>query len=111
MVTARPPQPLTDGAAVGSDGWVSTRVDDIAVHVHIARDAGTYVVRGVLIESDAEVTTDTLRRVQPARILAKVLSESVEIGNVRVDGDVLALRATAYDDNDLSLGTLRRRTP
>jgi hypothetical protein len=78
---------------LGLDGWVTTSTENgVAVHVKARRRSdGHLIVTGVLIEAD-EVTTETLRQVQPSRILA-----------------ALRLSPGEDDDSGTTLGDLRRR--
>lgn len=107
---------LSDGSAIGN-GWVSTQTaDGVAVHAHLGVHEGRVVVTGVLVEAD-EVTTDVLRQVQTARILAKVAADDVVLagGNhssIVMSGETLALlEAVGPADAELTLGQLRSRSP
>jgi len=99
------------GAWVAPDGWASTKTEDgVEVHVRVRQGPdGRLVVTGVLVEAD-EVTTDTLRQVQPTRVLAGVGTQpSSRFANVRVTADGLLEAYSHADDSDTTLGALRAR--
>lgn len=93
---------------IAPDGWVSVRLDDGVTTVHVRVGApevedigGGYtlrrpVVTAIMIEGP-EVTTDTLRQIQPARVLAAI--------------DPNEWRAPASSDDATTMGGLRARTP
>lgn len=133
---------MAEGAGIwiGDDGWVATSTEDgVDVHIRVRpRADGQLVVTGVLIEAE-EVTTDTLRHVYPARILAAAamgaqpstrswrlstsdgrprLTDSPPIEgepfsvpvDVSVDRDALLKHYADADDGGTTLGDLRSRT-
>lgn len=107
---------LSDGTAV-SGRWISTRTaEGVEVHARMARRDGRIVVSGLLIECD-EVTTDVLRQVQPARILARLMADDIVLAEadellVHVPGRQTAiLQSVGPGDDSLTLGELRANAP
>lgn len=98
------------GAKAALDGWVSTKTDDGALHIRVKRVEGRLVVVSVLVEAD-EITTDTLRQVQPTRVLASVDSffgPGLQ-GATLITGDAMLMLAASGDDSETTLGELRSR--
>ena len=64
---------MTKPPRIASDGWVSLELDDeVRAHLRIGRGHdGDVVVTGLYLEAE-QITSDTLRRVHPGRILAAV---------------------------------------
>lgn len=118
------------GPVVAPDGWISLELeDDLRAHLHIAANsAGEIVVNGLYLDGE-HITTDTLRRVHPGRIVAAVrgqVPESIEAvtrrtteGHTRLTDEYLrssdfAARLVAFSprgDDGVELGELRARAP
>lgn len=121
---------MTEGPLIKNDGWISCELDDdLRVHLHVAmRDdvvvthGDAVVVNGLYIHAD-EITTETFRRVHPARILAAVnqlddeqIWERTE-GGVRLSDEykrsaAFAVRLVAFSspgDAGLAIDELRAR--
>ncbi len=114
---------VADNPIKSTDGWVSVRTrEGVAVHLHVDRDQyGDEVVTDVLVTA-ADVTTNVLRRIQPARILAALGDPSADVPLVVTSDtdnadDLLAQARTRerraalqpLDDSSLTLGELRAR--
>ncbi|MEJ7766151.1 MAG: hypothetical protein WKF86_11710, partial [Acidimicrobiales bacterium] len=108
---------------IETDKWISVKLDgDLRAHLHLGRREGRTVVDGLYLWGE-EITTATLPRVHPARVLASVRQEDfapksrrTETGWALTDEykksaafllDLIAL--TGVDDADVTLGDLRSR--
>lgn len=101
MQKAHPPG-ATPGAWLAPDGWATTMTDDGAtVHVKVRQGPdGGLRITGVLVEAE-EVTTETLRQIQPARVLAGLRSQASSRSWRLADrGDWTELTADPIHDED-----------
>jgi hypothetical protein len=86
---------LSNGAVVGSDGWISSAVDDgTTVHLKVGRHEHRVVVKALVLTGD-EITTDTLRSVHPARILSALRGAEIDFGTAD-DGRHYVLDGDAF---------------
>lgn len=111
--------PSLSGVQVHSDRWCSVRDGDLEVHARIGLNDQKQVVITDLLVSGAEITTDTLRRLYPARILAGLTTNALpmelhleeEPTSFYLSGAALLnmLARLAGDDANLTIGELHQR--
>lgn len=97
---------------IASDGWISADLgDDLRVHVRVGRaaDRWSVAITGLYIDAP-DITSSTLQRVHPTRVLAAI--ESVGPDLRRPDGSqIFESMGQVGPDKDagLTLGELRSR--
>lgn len=116
-------------ASAEADGWISAKVDDLRVHVRVglAGSAATGDARVVitdLLVSGEDITTDTLRSIHPARLLAAVDASAgaalptvlasrpdlaVATDSLSASNGLRVLASRRRADDDVALGELRSR--